>query len=143
MGAVAIVVLMAAEFSLAGLVLGRSLDEQLSAYFRARRDRLCRPDCLRGVSDRASLEALTRTHYDHHRNFEHGGEGGVHEAPADWRLPMRQDPLRDHRGTALGLYVPLHRLPTPDQQRLLDGRRGPREGFPAQRRRAAFAPAPC
>jgi hypothetical protein len=39
----------------------------------------------------------------------------VHEAPTDWRLPMRQDPLRDHRGTAVGLHVPLHRLPTPDQ----------------------------
>ena len=34
---------------------------------------------------------------------------------------MRQDQLRDHRSTAIGLYVPLHRLPALDQQRLLDG----------------------
>ena len=34
---------------------------------------------------------------------------------------MREGPLRDHGGAAIGLYVPLHRLPAVDQQRLLDG----------------------
>src|SRR5437764_7582387 len=39
---------------------------------------------------------------------------------ADRRLPLRRDPIRDHGRTAIGLDVPLHRLPTPDQQCVLD-----------------------
>ena len=42
--------------------------------------------------------------------------------------------LRDHRSTAIGLYVPLHRLPALDQQRLLDGARRHRDRLSSQRR---------
>src|SRR4051812_4210246 len=47
----------------------------------------------------------------------------IDEVAADRWLPMREDPLRDHRGTAIGLHLPLLRLPTLDQQRLFIGRR--------------------
>lgn len=42
---------------------------------------------------------------------------------------MREDSLRDHRGTAVGLYLPLPGLPTPDQQRILIGVVVPEKGF--------------
>src|SRR6202043_1343627 len=56
-----------------------------------------------------------------------------HEAPTDRRLPMREDPLRDHRGAAGGQYLSLSGLPTSDQQRLLIGDCCPREGIPPDR----------
>ena len=51
---------------------------------------------------------------------------------ADRRLPMRQNPLREHRSSAVGLHVPLHRLSAFDEQRLLSG---------YSRRRPAFVSA--
>jgi hypothetical protein len=37
------------------------------------------------------------------------------ETSTDRRLPVRQNPLRDHRGPAVGVYLPLHRLPAPNE----------------------------
>src|SRR5690242_19636837 len=62
------------------------------------------------------------------QTFPPGLHGGVHEAPTDWRLPVRAGSLRDNRGAAVSLYLSLPGLPTPDQQRLLLGDRCPREG---------------
>jgi hypothetical protein len=60
--------------------------------------------------------------------------GGCYETAADGRLPMREGPLRDHRGAVIGLYVSLHRMPAVDQKRLLDGARRRRERLPLGRR---------
>src|ERR1700720_1345588 len=54
---------------------------------------------------------------------------------------MRQNPLRDHRSPAVGLHVPLYRLPAFDKQRLLLGDRCRGERLSSQRDRAATAPA--
>ena len=51
--------------------------------------------------------------------------------------PLSQASLRDHRSTADGLHLPLHRLSADKQQRLLDRDRRGRECFSAQRYRAA------
>jgi hypothetical protein len=41
--------------------------------------------------------------------------------------------VRDYRGAAVGLYLPLPGLPTPDQQRVLLGDRRSREGVSPDR----------
>jgi hypothetical protein len=43
---------------------------------------------------------------------------------------VRAGSVRDHRGGAVSLYLPLPGLPTPDQQRILLGDRCPRKGVP-------------
>ena len=55
--------------------------------------------------------------------------------------PLPQASLRDHRGTADGLHLPLHRLSADKQQRLLYRDCRGRECFSAQRYRAAIDPA--
>jgi hypothetical protein len=67
------VVLMAAEFGLAGLVFRRSLDEQLAGYASVPGAiGLAAQIVFAAFPDRASLEALTRTHYDHRRTRGQG-----------------------------------------------------------------------
>jgi hypothetical protein len=44
--------------------------------------------------------------------------------PQNRRLPMRENPLRDHRSPTVGLRMPLSGLPKADQQRVFDGCRG-------------------
>lgn len=44
---------------------------------------------------------------------------------------MREGSVRDHRGAAVRLDLPLSGLPTPDRQRVLIGHRCSREGIPA------------
>src|SRR6266481_10096018 len=73
---------------------------------------------------RAGLEAVDLSPYDCRRDPTRAARlGGVHEAPTDRRLPVREGSLRDHRRAAVGLYLPLPGLPTPDQQRVLLGDR--------------------
>src|SRR5271169_1077885 len=71
----------------------------------------------------------------------HAKRGERDETSPNRRLPMRQDSLRDHRSSAVGLHLPLHRLPTPDEQRLLHGSRRGGDRLASQRNRAATTPA--